>query len=312
MLTLFTTPKPFLGHSAVIQRNALKSWTLLHPDIEVILFGNDEGAADIAHELGIRHEPLVGKDAKGNKRLDYLFGKAQEIAKHELLCYVNCDILLMHDFWRALECVKEKHTEFLMVGRRWDVDITELLSFEDADWQCRLREFVMAFGKRRTPDWIDYFVFTRGLYRPGLPPFVIGRVFWDNWLLWKARNSKHPVVDASASVIAVHQNHNYDYHPQGKHGVFHGEESGRNYRLAGGWRHLRTIEDATEILRAEGLKSNPRRHWVFVKRHLRQAGRVLLYDVWLPVWFFLLGITRPFRDLVGLRAGHMPRSRSKA
>ena len=34
MLTLFTTAKPFKGHSAIIQRNALKSWTLLDPDIE--------------------------------------------------------------------------------------------------------------------------------------------------------------------------------------------------------------------------------------------------------------------------------------
>lgn len=34
-------------------------------------------------------------------------------------------------------------------------------------------------GWRRGPEWIDYFVFTRGLYRAGLPPFVVGRVFWD-------------------------------------------------------------------------------------------------------------------------------------
>ena len=45
MLTFFTTAKPFRGHNAIIQRNALKSWTLLRPDVEVILFGDDEGAA---------------------------------------------------------------------------------------------------------------------------------------------------------------------------------------------------------------------------------------------------------------------------
>jgi hypothetical protein len=31
MLTFFTTAKPFRGHHGIIQRNALKSWTLLHP-----------------------------------------------------------------------------------------------------------------------------------------------------------------------------------------------------------------------------------------------------------------------------------------
>lgn len=35
----FTTAKPFVGHNGVIQRNALRSWTLLHPGVEVILFG---------------------------------------------------------------------------------------------------------------------------------------------------------------------------------------------------------------------------------------------------------------------------------
>ena len=46
MLTFFTTAKPFVGHSGVIQRNALKSWTLMHPFAEVILFGNETGGAD--------------------------------------------------------------------------------------------------------------------------------------------------------------------------------------------------------------------------------------------------------------------------
>lgn len=59
MLSLFTTAKPCEGHSGVIQRNALKSWKLLHSEIEIILFGDDAGGAEIAKELGFRHEPFV-------------------------------------------------------------------------------------------------------------------------------------------------------------------------------------------------------------------------------------------------------------
>src|SRR5260221_6870593 len=55
MITIFTTAKPFTGHSGVIQRNALKSWKELHADAEVILFGAEEGAAEAANELGVRH-----------------------------------------------------------------------------------------------------------------------------------------------------------------------------------------------------------------------------------------------------------------
>jgi hypothetical protein len=294
MLTIFATGKPFRGHTAIIQRNALKSWTLLHPEIEIILFGDDEGAAEVAAEFGLRHEPHVERNEHGTKRLDYLFAKAQSIARHQLLCYVNCDIILMEDFRRALERVRAAHREFLMVGRRWDADINEPLPFERPDWQTKLRRLAMRHGRQRTAEWIDYFAFTRGLYAADMPPFVL-RVFWDNWLVWKALDSQKPVVDVSLVVVAVHQNHDYSYHPKGKEGVWSGDEAGQNGRLAGGWRHLRTIADAPEALAAGRLKSSPRRHWSAVKRYARQAGRVLLNDVWHPVWFSVLDLTRPVR-----------------
>jgi hypothetical protein len=312
MLTFFTTAKPFLGHDSVIQRNALKSWTMLRPDVEVILFGDDAGAAEAARALGIRHEPRVERNERGSKRLDYLFARAQAIACHNLLCHINCDIILMQDFCRALARVSAAHAEFLMVGRRWDTEINEPYDFEKRDWEGHLRNTVLQHPKQRTPDWIDYFAFTRGLYGPDIPPFVIGRVFWDNWLLWKARNSNCPVVDASAAVIAVHQNHDYCYHPQGKQGVFNGEESGRNHELAGGWRHLRTIADADEVLREDGPKPNGLRHWAAAKRYVFQLFRALLHDVLEPVWFLLLEITRPARRMLGVDAGTLRRLRGKA
>jgi hypothetical protein len=311
MLTFFTTAKPFLGHSGIIQRNALKSWTMLHPDVEVILFGEDEGSAEAARELGIRHEPHTEKNASGSNRMDYMFLRAQEIARHGVLCYSNCDIVLLQDFCDALGRVKAAHSKFLMVGRRWDAEIKEPCHFERSDWGTQLRNYVLREGKRCTPDYIDYFAFSRGVFGPDLPPLVVGRVFWDNWTVWKVLDAGQPVVDASPAVIAVHQNHDYGHVPQGKQEVYYGEEAGRNYELAGGWRHLRTIKDATEILCEDGLKPNPLRHWAAVKRTVRQAWRVLVHDVIQPIWFFFLGITRPVRRVLGLRAGTPPRSREK-
>ena len=311
MLTFFSTAKPFRGHSGIIQRNTLKSWTLLRPDVEIILFGDEEGAAEVAEKLGLRHEPRVERNEFGTKRLDTMFRRAQAIARHELLCYINCDILLMRDFCDAVERVRAAHEQFLMVGRRWDVQIGEPLSFESKDWEANLRRRVTRKGRRRTPDWIDYFVFTRGVYETSLPPFVLGRVCWDNWLVWKALDSGCWVVDASVQVLAVHQSHDYGYHPQGKSGVFHGVESGRNYQLAGGWRHLRTIADATEVLRAHGLKPNWMRHWAAARRYARQAGRVLLHDAIEPAWFLFLDLTRPVRRRLRLRADNFRRLRSK-
>ena len=101
MLTFFTTGKPYRGHDAIIQRNALRSWTLLHPDVEVIVFGDEYGTAEICAELGLRHEPKVERYESKLPYAKAMFARAQQIARHEYLCYSNCDIILFRDFLGA-------------------------------------------------------------------------------------------------------------------------------------------------------------------------------------------------------------------
>jgi len=277
----------------VIQRNALKSWTLLDADVEVILFGDDAGAAETARELGLRHEPEVARNRFGTKRLDAMFRRAQEIARHELLCYCNCDILLKQDFCAALARVHGAHRRFLMVGRRWDTDIAEPLDFADAEWARRAEALAHERGAQQ-PGWsIDYFAFPRGLYAE-MPALVIGRVWWDHWLVWKAREQGADVVDASEAVTAIHQNHGYGYHPQGARGVWSDEQAAENYRLAGGRWHLQTIDDATHILGVDGERANWKRLWAPYWRYARPKVA--------PAWFGLLDLTRPLRRALGMHA----------
>ena len=293
MITLFSTPKPFVGHIAVIQRNALRSWQRLYPDVEILLFGDDAGAAEVCHELGIAHVKEVRRNKHGTKYLAGIYDQAQEIARYDLLCHVNCDILLMSDLRRALESVSKLSGRFLLAGRRWDVDIQELWDFRQPDWEERLRTLAHQTNQQRPSQWIDYFVFSKGLYYHQIPEFVIGRPGWDNWLLWHARSSGATLVDASPMVCAVHQNHDYSYHPDGEKGVWDGEEALENYRFLEANRKFRTLENATYILQKDGLRRNYR-HWlVQLKRALRR---------WLvPVWFRSLDISRHLRHRIGLR-----------
>ena len=307
MLTLFTIPKAFKGHINVIQRNAIQSWMRLHPEIEIILFGTDEGAAEAAREFGVRHEPQVERNEFGTILLNSVFTKAQQLARYDLVCYVNCDILLLDGFCSALRTVSAAHPEFLMVGQRTDVDIRNPWPYERATWQAELRDFAARHGKMRTPNWIDYFAFRRGLYGADLPPFAIGRTFWDDWLVWKVLTAGKPVVDATPVVLALHQNHDYNHHPQGEAGVWKGVEAGRNAQLAGGWSHLRTIAHATEIVGPEGLRPNGLRDWTEAKRRCEAVGRFFFYDVWQPVLFAVLNWTRPLRTALGLRTEPRPR-----
>lgn len=301
MLTLFTTAKPFNGHDGIIQRNALKSWMLLDKDVEIIVFGDDRGSAQICAEFAIRHEPLVERSEFGTVLVNDMFARAQATARHNVLCYVNCDIILLVDFCRAISQTRARYPRFLMVGRRWDTDITEPIDFSSESWEEQVRQRALAARCQRDEWWIDYFAFSRGFFGPDIPPFAVGRTSWDNWLAWKGCASGC-LVDASASVVAVHQNHNYGHHPQGRNGVWKGEEARRNCELAGGGVHLRSIADATLVLRDGRFKNNVARHWFALERRVRDLEHVLIYNVWLPLWHFLLRVTRPLRHTLGLRS----------
>ena len=142
-LTLFATPKAFRGHFAIIQRNAIISWTRLRPKVDIILMGNDPGTAEIARELSLRHIGEVASNRSGAPRIDDMFAKAEAAVSEGLLCYVNADIMLMDDFRRAAQRVAA-FSPLLMIGRRWDTDITTPWDFEPADWQDRLRALAHA------------------------------------------------------------------------------------------------------------------------------------------------------------------------
>lgn len=301
MITFFTTAKPFEGHTGVIQRNALTSWKLLDPDVEVILFGDEAGAAEIASELGIRHEPQVSRNQFGKKRLDDMFASAQAMARHEILCYSNCDIILLPDFFQAVKRINNVYKNFLAIGTRWNSDISEMIDFSHPDWQSNLKEAVLRQNQPQDEWFIDYFAFSRGLY-PEIPPLVVGPIYWDNWMVWKALQMDKKVLDISPVVIAVHQNHDYKHHAMGKQGMYGGEEAALNLKHAGGKEHLRCIGDATHVVLKNRIKKNFRRHWTKFDRAAPSLARFLRFRLWNPTFFFFLGITRPVRAALGLRS----------
>jgi hypothetical protein len=294
MLTIFSTPKPFRGHSGIIQRNALKSWTLLHPDIEVILFGNEEGAAEVCRELGIRHEPEVRRNENGTKYLHAMFERARAISCHKVLCYANCDIMLTPEFCEAVEVTSKAHDEFLMIGRRWDTDITEPWDFQQSGWDRELKSLALRKGRRSGPSWVDYFCFSRDLYHGKMPAFLIGRHGWDPWLTWFARNSGVPLIDASRAVVAVHQNHDYAYLQQGAGASVSHAEASYNWNLGGtaAWHYYRT-DAATEILERGRLRAHRLAWFGPLKTRLIAYGS--------RTWFFCLRVTRPIRHWLTAR-----------
>lgn len=266
MITLFASPKPFRGRISIIQHNAITSWKLLRPKPEVILFGDEEGTAEVCRALDLKHVPQVARNEFGTPLTSDLFQRARQLAANDVLCYVNADIILMSDFLDALDRVARWRSRILMVGRRWDLSVEGPIDFSRSDWEGQLRSLALQQGKPRPAQYVDYFAFSRQADLGIVPPFAVGRPGWDNWVLWRASTLGVAVVDASRVVMAVHQNHDYSHHPQGEAGVYWGEEARRNRELMGSRRHFRTIDDTAYVLTPSRIRPNYRRWLVKARR----------------------------------------------
>ena len=102
MLTIFSCPRAFAEHIAVIQHNAILSWALLEPVPEIILIGNESGVADVCHKHNFIHVPELEYTELGAPLVDSLFSLGQKCASHSLVGYVNADIILMQTFMQAV------------------------------------------------------------------------------------------------------------------------------------------------------------------------------------------------------------------
>lgn len=263
-LTLFAIPKAFHGHVGTIQRNAIRSWILLRPRPEIILLGNDPGTAEVAQEFGLKHISDIECNEYGTPLMSSLFGLAQQVGTGSLFAYVNADIILVQDFIAAIERVPFRR--FMLTGQRWNLDVETALTFEP-DWEQQLRQQVARSAQQEGPQAMDYFVFSRNTYTE-IPPFAIGRLCWDNWMLYKALNLKIPLIDASQAVTAVHQNHDYNHHPAGREGVFLGPEAAGNLELLGGQHYTYFMLDlANWQMTPQGLRK-PGWTWERLDRHL--------------------------------------------
>ena len=254
ILTIFTAPKPFINpHIITIQRNAIRCWQHLEGS-EVFLVGDEPGIAATATELGVKHLPGVACNVLGTPLIGSIFNMAQQAASSSLLVYTNADMLFTSDLVQAAQQVSTEVQRFLLVGQRWDLDVTQPLDFIE-NWQEVLLERVHTQGHLHLAAGSDYFLFPRGLFT-NIHDFTVGRAGWDNWMIYHTRQQGWPVIDATPSVMAIHQNHDYSHLPGGlPH--YNLPESSENAALAGGAVNLFTILDTDKQL-INGKISPPR------------------------------------------------------
>jgi len=206
-VTIFTMPRQFVDNFKIIQYNAIRSWLALKPTPEVILCGNDLGVAEAAKELGVVHAPNIKLSVEGTPLISSVFSVAKSIAKNPILICTNSDILLTNDLLDTLEEARKVFAhKFMLVGQRWDLEITDYVDFSNASWENKIRSDVSERGIMHPACGIDYFIFEKEVNIEMLP-FPVGRGYWDNWFMAKALRTGLATIDATEKIFAVHQEH---------------------------------------------------------------------------------------------------------
>jgi hypothetical protein len=272
LITLFSAPKPFTNpHIAMIQRNAIKSWTLL-PDVEVMLLGEETGLAEAVKELSVKHIPTVARNESGTPLISSMFQLARENSNSDLLCIINADMILMPDFVEAAKQAVKLKDKFVIYSANVGIDNSTIDFSKVGKIVCGLQ---LRSGTLHRPAGSDFFLFPLSTFQE-IPNFTIGRAGWDNWMIYQARKEGWAVIDCTPSIMIVHQNHDYSHLPDGKPHYEH-PDTNENIRLAGGQANIRyTILDSTHQL-TNGKLSRPKMTSLRFTRKLELFLRIVFF-----------------------------------
>jgi len=274
-MIIFTVPKPFRGKYATIQENAIESWLAIKPKPKIILLGNEDGIADIARQKKLLHIIKIKRNKNGTPLLNDIFKQTQKEEDNEVFMYINTDVILLDSPIPVIAILKDTFNKFLAIGRRYEIDINRRMRFVE------MKKIINPAKLRlKSNSWMDYFIFTRGVFDT-IPPFALGRTFWDKWLVWQTLQKQIPVIDIANQMYAIHQTHSYAMNSKTNFKtVWAGEEALENLHLAGGWSHSSTVSDASFKL-IKGV--------VYPQKQKVMSKRFLL-DIFPALWPFFLKI----------------------
>jgi hypothetical protein len=255
MITIFSTPRPFKGEFDRIQRNAIQSWKLLGRDCQIILINDECNTTEaVAKELGAEFIKEFKCNEYGTPLLDDVFSQVRSRARYDVLAHVNTDILLFPDFVDTIcrYVARNQNREFLLLGRRWNLEVTEKINFDRNDWSNALLSRAKTDGFLHSLNGMDYWVFPKAanIYPP---PFCVGRPGMDSWLVFYSKLHGIPVLDATDSIMIIHQQHDYPM----KRVPYFEIECDRNVKIAGGRANMLSMREADWLLTASGNLVRP-------------------------------------------------------
>ncbi|AQQ09158.1 hypothetical protein L21SP3_00958 [Sedimentisphaera cyanobacteriorum] len=256
MITFLTSPKPFYGHTGRIQKKAIQSWLRVAADVEVLVYGEGEGVAEACKDLGTINVPDIECSLSGIPLFNSIVNHAKKNAKHDIQCYLNCDILLNETIADAVKIItKAKLNEFLVTGQR--IDLMKDVDFElNQHWLGQLKQlFETCKLQLHSPTGMDYFIFRRGMWND-LPALVIGRAGYDEALVLYCMRNKIPIINGTLKILALHQFHDYGHTSNGRKEVVRGQDALNNFKFHRNFHSRPNSSDAELIIMKDKVLKN--------------------------------------------------------
>ncbi|XP_078335805.1 uncharacterized protein LOC111132127 isoform X2 [Crassostrea virginica] len=204
LLTVFTSWSKS-GTTALLRNNTALNWRKLWPCLYPVLFTNDTELARNVQKHGWDSLPILHTEVN-MPVLKHMYLTAMKLYWSPLYAFVNGDILftqsLVETLMKILQSELYNRSAVLVVGRRTNlINVTRMLATNEVD----LTREAIKRGELFTPWGIDYFITSRSFPWGDMPDMVIGRIAYDNFLVVEAKKRNVTTIDATKTVLAVHQ-----------------------------------------------------------------------------------------------------------
>jgi len=207
-ITFVAVPKSFENEFENIQFNAINSWLNLSVEKEIFLLCDSKFNEYIKSEK-IKYIKELKYTKFGKPSLKSVFDISKKYIQTDFVVYINSDIILLDDFSETIKnIIKKINKNFLLIGKRVNIDFNDKIDFYNIHWWDDINN-LKKNGITDTELSLDYFIFHKSFLGGNIPDLSIGGMYWDNWLVSKGFKDKCIIIDTSATLSAIHQNHGY-------------------------------------------------------------------------------------------------------
>jgi len=218
MITFITAFKNFIGSDRAAQRSAIWSWErsrikAIAPNNESFIKANCRDFSNV--EL---LDNVVTARSKGFNNscplLNDLIRSALDLIETPMVAFINGDIIIDKNFKLYLSNIISDHGyDIFLSGTRFDIDLKFEINTEE-----KYSSFLEDLNKRAVIynecNSADIFITSKSLFHKmaeDMPPLVLGRYGWDNWIHFWAVANNLPCFNCTNSLITIHCRHDHSH-----------------------------------------------------------------------------------------------------